>query len=205
MMNRAAIATVAALLLAFVAKADDTSVEALRSPDEFASIRDRTARSRVYFTEAAKVLQHPRCLNCHPATRSPTQGEDLHPHVPLVQAGPDNHGTREMPCSSCHGAQNAATLGTRVKSVPGNEHWALAPASMAWQGLSIAEICAQIKDPQRNGNRTLARIETHLAEDPLVGWAWHPGEGRPPAPGTQVVFGELIAAWIRTGAHCPGP
>lgn len=76
---------------------------------------------------------------------------------------------------------------------------------MAWQELTIGEICVQLKDPARNGNRTLAQIEKHLAEDHLVGWAWHPGAGRAPAPGTQVVFGELIAAWIKTGAHCPKP
>jgi cytochrome c553 len=183
----------------------DTPIEPLQSPQAFDSIRDRSARSKAYFSEAAKVLQHPRCLNCHPATRTPTQGEDLHPHNPLVQAGPENRGTKELPCSSCHGPQNVATLGGRVKSVPGNEHWSLAPASMAWQGLTRAEICEQIKDPKRNGNRTLAQIEKHLAEDHLVGWAWHPGEGRVPAPGTQAVFGELIAAWIKTGAHCEAP
>jgi hypothetical protein len=203
-MKNACVVSFAALLLASVSGADGTG-EPLRSPDEFASVRDRTTRSKAFFSEAAKVLQHPRCLNCHPATRAPTQGEDLHAHVPPVQAGPENRGTKEMPCSSCHGAQNAATLGGRVKSVPGNEHWSLAPASMAWQGLSVAEICAQIKDPQRNGNRTLAQIEKHLAEDHLVGWAWHPGEGRVPAPGTQAVFGALINAWIKTGAHCPTP
>lgn len=177
----------------------------LRRAAEFNKVRNRAERSTALFAEAGKVLQHPRCLNCHPVERQPTQGDDLHTHVPQVQAGPENRGTKELPCASCHGAQNAATLGARVKSVPGNEHWALAPVSMAWQGLSIAEICAQIKDPARNGNRTLAQIETHLAEDHLVGWAWHPGDGRTPAPGTQALFGELIAAWIKTGAHCPEP
>nr|WP_298721001.1 Isoquinoline 1-oxidoreductase subunit [uncultured Steroidobacter sp.] len=195
-----AVALVGVLLAATTVA--DTPLEPLRSPQEFDSIRDRAARSKAYFTEAAKVLQHPRCLNCHPATRSPTQGDDLHPHVPLVQAGPENKGTKELPCSSCHGAANAATLGARVKSIPGNDHWSLAPASMAWQGLTTAEICEQIKDPKRNGNRTLAQLEKHLAEDPLVGWAWDPGEGRAPAPGTQQVFGQLISAWIKTGAHC---
>jgi len=201
-MNRARLATLSTLLLSTAVLADGSS-STLRSPGEFASMGDRTARSKAYFVEAAKVLQHPRCLNCHPATRQPTQGDDLHPHTPLVQAGPENRGTKELPCSSCHGAENAATLGGRVKSIPGNEHWSLAPASMAWQGLSTAEICAQLQDPQRNGNRTLAQIEKHLAEDHLVGWAWHPGEGRAPAPGTQAVFGALIHAWIETGAHCP--
>jgi hypothetical protein len=201
-MNRAHAVTLVSALLASTVLAD-TTMEPLRSPPAFDSIRDRPDRSRAYFTEAAKVLQHPRCLNCHPATRTPTQGEDLHQHIPLVQAGPENRGTKELPCSSCHGAENAPTLGGRVKSIPGNEHWSLAPASMAWQGLTTAEICEQIKDPKRNGNRTLAQIETHLAEDHLVGWAWHPGEGRASAPGTQAIFGELIAAWIKTGAHCP--
>ena len=203
-MNGARAATFAALLLSSAAVAD-SSGERLRSPEDFESIRDRTVRSIALFTEAGKVLQHPRCLNCHPATRMPTQGEDLHPHIPLVQAGPEGRGTKALPCSSCHGPQNAATLGTRVKSIPGNDHWALAPASMAWQGLSIAEICVQIKDPERNGNRSLAQIEKHLAEDHLVGWAWHPGEGRVPAPGTQAVFGALVHAWIETGARCPAP
>jgi len=36
-----------------------------------------------------------------------------------------------------------------------------------------------------------------------VGWAWHPGEERSPAPGTQAQFGALIRAWISSGAHCP--
>lgn len=201
-MARAQLMVLSAALLASLAVADGAG-ETLRSPKEFDSIRDRKSRSQAYFKEAAKVLEHPRCLNCHPATRVPTQGEDLHPHIPLVQAGPENRGTKELPCSSCHGPQNTPTLAGRVKSIPGNDHWSLAPASMAWQGRSTAEICEQIKDPARNGNRTLAQIEKHLAEDHLVGWAWHPGEGREPAPGTQAVFGELIAAWVKSGAVCP--
>jgi hypothetical protein len=177
----------------------------LKVPAEFDKVRNRTERSIALFTEAGKVLQHPRCLNCHPADRTPTQGDDLHPHVPLVQAGPQDRGTPELPCASCHGPQNAATLGSAMKSIPGSDPWLLAPASMAWQGLSLGEICVQLKDPARNGGRSLAKIEEHLAQDHLVGWAWHPGEGRLPAPGSQAVFGQLIAAWIKTGAQCPKP
>jgi hypothetical protein len=43
----------------------------------------------------------------------------------------------------------------------------------------------------------------HMAEDSLVGWGWHPGAGRTPAPGTQAEFGALIKAWVDTGAACP--
>ncbi len=182
----------------------DTPASPLKPPTAFQTIADEKARSTALFAEAGKVLQHPRCLNCHPVTREPTQGDDLHPHVPKLQIG-DDHGTKAMPCSSCHGATNSATMGARVKSIPGTSAWALAPASMAWQGLTLGQICVQLKDPARNGKRTLAQIHEHLAKDHLVAWAWHPGEGRTPAPGTQPVFGELIRAWIDTGAHCPGP
>jgi hypothetical protein len=74
---------------------------------------------------------------------------------------------------------------------------------MAWQGKSLEEICLQLKDSARNGGRSLLKIHEHMATDSLVGWAWHPGAGRSPAPGTQVQFGALIEAWISTGAHCP--
>jgi len=76
---------------------------------------------------------------------------------------------------------------------------------MSWQGKTLGEICRQIKDRARNGGRSLADIRTHMATDRLVGWAWRPGEGRKPAPGTQAEFGTLIEAWISTGAHCPTP
>ena len=74
---------------------------------------------------------------------------------------------------------------------------------MRWVGLSVSEICAQLKDPARNGDRTLADIAEHNATDGLVGWAWHPGGGRTPVPGTQQIFGELTKAWIETGSACP--
>ncbi|MBM0103261.1 Isoquinoline 1-oxidoreductase subunit [Steroidobacter sp. S1-65] len=205
MFSHRSVATAALLLLSTNVTLADSSGESLRAPKAFDSVRNRTERSVALFTEAGKVLQHPRCLNCHPVERQPTQGDDLHPHMPPVHGGPENRGTKELPCTSCHGPHNTATLGTGLKSIPGSDPWALAPASMAWQGFSLGEICAQLKDPARNGNRTLAQIEEHLAKDHLVGWAWHPGEGRTPAPGTQQIFGELIAAWIKTGAHCPKP
>ena len=176
---------------------------ALRPPSTFAAVGDERARSVALFSEAARVIQNPRCLNCHPRTRQPTQGDDLHAHIPPMQAGPADHGTPALPCASCHGDTNVATLGTSIATVPGQSLWSLAPAAFAWQGKSSAEICAQMKDPARNGGRSLAQIHEHMATDPLVGWAWHPGEGRSPAPGTQAQLGALIEAWIASGAHCP--
>lgn len=42
-----------------------------------------------------------------------------------------------------------------------------------------------------------------MAEDHLVEWAWEPGAGREPAPGSHETFGDLIKAWGKTGVVCP--
>ena len=55
----------------------------------------------------------------------------------------------------------------------------------------------------RNGGRDLAQIHEHMAKDDLVAYGWKPGTGRAPAPGTQERAGELIQAWIDSGAECP--
>ncbi|PZQ57775.1 MAG: Isoquinoline 1-oxidoreductase subunit [Phenylobacterium zucineum] len=202
-LRNATIAVVGLASVAGLAVAAAPTDRSLKRPEDFRQIADPKARSAAMFTEAGRVLQHPRCMNCHPQGRSPTQGDDLHPHVPFIAAGDGGHGSRALSCSTCHQAQNVSTQGASIATIPGHPHWTLAPASMAWQGRSLAEICAQIKDPGRNGGRTLKQIHEHMADDSLVGWAWRPGAGRTPAPGTQAAFGDLIAAWIATGAACP--
>ena len=57
----------------------------LKSPDAFSGIADPAQRSAALFTEAGKVLQSPRCLNCHPVGNRPHHGNDGHLHVPAVQ------------------------------------------------------------------------------------------------------------------------
>lgn len=193
-----AVFVIATVLGASLCVADD-----LKSVESFASIKNRTERSVALFEEAARVIEHPRCMNCHPADRTPTQGDDLHPHTPPMRADNEGHGPPGLPCNTCHQEQSTPTNTRPIESIPGHAHWMLAPPSMSWQGLTTRQICEQIKDPKRNGNRTLAKIHEHLAFDTLVGWAWSPGAGRQPAPGTQKAFGELIAAWIETGAACP--
>ena len=176
------------------------NAKALRSPAAFQAIVDKTARSRALFTEAGKVLLNARCLNCHPAGDQPSQGDALAPHLPAVVRGADGHGAIGLRCDTCHQSENYAPSG-----VPGNPRWAVAPIEMAWQGRSLAEICAQLKDPARNGGKSLAQIQEHMAHDALVGWGWAPGGNRKPAPGTQAQLGALIDAWIQTGAECPQP
>ena len=176
----------------------------LRSPSEFSRIQDPQTRSRALFAEAAKVIMNPRCMNCHPATDSPLQGDDQHIHVPRATRGANGDGVAGNTCGACHTEGNF-TLSDKAsyQSIPGHSRWGLAPIEMAWEGKSMGEICAQLKDPGRNGGRDLTQLHQHLAKDDLIAWAWNPGLGRSPVPGTQERLGELVKAWIDTGAQCP--
>ena len=179
-----------------------SAAEELRAPGAFAHLGNRRTRAAALFTEMGKVIQHPRCLNCHPRTDTPTQNEGI-VHSPPVQRGPAGRGAAGLECTTCHGAANVA-FPNGEGSIPGHPDWHLAPREMAWQGLSLGAICRQLKDRRRNGGKSLAEIQHHNAEDSLVGWGWNPGIGRAPAPGTQKRFGELTQAWIDAGAACPG-
>ena len=191
------------MALTSVSVAQDAN--ALRSAESFKSIADEQARSVALFEEAGKVIQHPRCVNCHPTTDRPLQGMNMHLHQPPVFRGDGGMGLMGMQCNTCHGADNIKVVGQSdtLQSIPGNPAWHLAPIEMAWVGKSLGDICQQLKDPQRNGGRDLSKIVEHMAHDSLVGWGWNPGDGREPAPGTQAEFGDLIKAWVDTGAACP--
>lgn len=164
----------------------------------FDRIKDPAARSAALFQEAGRVLTSPRCLNCHPRDDSPRQGEEMRVHQPPVQRGAGGMGVAGMRCVTCHGPANYDP-----GRIPGNPKWLLAPIEMAWVGKSLGEICEQMKDPKRNGGKTLEQIVEHNAHDELVGYGWEPGAGRKPAPGTQAQFGDLMRAWQQSGAHCP--
>jgi hypothetical protein len=105
----------------------------------------------------------------------------------------------------CHSDKNFnLSIGeASYQSIPGHPRWGLAPIEMAWEGKTPGEICRQIKDPSRNGGRDLALLHEHVARDNLVGWAWHPGAGRGPAPGSQEQFSTIIQAWIDAAQNAP--
>jgi hypothetical protein len=168
----------------------------LRPASAFAAIANE--RARALFQKAGKVIQHPRCLNCHPPSDSPRQTDRMRPHQPMVVRGSDGHGVPSLPCNTCHRQENFDPA-----RVPGHLEWHLAPTSMAWEGRSLGQICEQIKGRARNGNRDLAELLHHLGDDSLIGWAWSFGIGRTPAPGTQVRFGQIMRAWAGAGAYCP--
>jgi hypothetical protein len=170
----------------------------LRPVSGFSVIEDRKERSRALFLEASRVLLHPRCANCHPDGDVPLQGMEMTPHDPPVIRGPDDLGVAGMECGGCHQERNIEQA-----RVPGAPKWHVAGREMAWVGKSPRDICEQLKDPKRNGDRSLAQVVEHSAHDALVAWGWDPGHGREPAPGTQEQFGAIVAAWVDTGAECP--
>ena len=181
-----------------VSAAQPDPANSLKSVQSFASIADDKQRSLALFQEVGKVITHARCMNCHPAGDRPSQGDDRHPHMPLVVRGADDFGAIGMRCTTCHGPANFDPGG-----VPGNPVWHVAPIEMAWVGKTLGQICEQIKDPKRNGGKSMDELLHHMADDALVGWGWNPGVGREPAPGTQKEFGALFKACIDTGAVCP--
>ena len=145
----------------------------------------------------AEVLRHPRCLNCHPIGDAPRQADDRHLHRMLVMRGADDRGTPAMRCATCH-----QTVNTADGRVPGAPHWHLAPRPMGWEGLGDGELCRTLKDPARNGGRSVAALVHHMTTDALVQWAWSPGK-RPAPPVSQFEFHEAVKRWAVTGAACP--
>ena len=161
----------------------------------------------------------------------PTVGDQREPHPMGIDLRhnivllPSDHGFNQLPtsgmnCRSCHrntnGREDGMPPGAANDEMPGFV-WHMPPPSMAIPlDLSAAELCRRWLDPQRNSSRLAQRggrhdLETFRAEfldhhakiDPLVQWAWEPGPGRTPAPGSHADFIEAMGVWISAGAPCP--
>jgi hypothetical protein len=153
------------------------------------------------------VLTHPRCINCHTATKYPQQGDDRHRHFANVVRGPEDKGVPALKCATCHQEANAST------GVPGGHNWHLAPLSMAWQDksdkpLSSAAICAAVTDRSKNHNLDGPGLLKHHEQEPLVLWAWEPGtridgSPRPVPPLSHAEFVAATRRWVDAGTPCP--
>src|ERR1700754_1559883 len=127
--NRLVIATATVVTIVFatvMAEAQSPSPSSktteLRAPSDFANIPDTAARSRALFNESAKVITHPRCMNCHPAGNTPLQGAEQRPHDPRVLRGPADHGIPgAAECSGCHTEKNYTLVekAPDYQSIPG--------------------------------------------------------------------------------------
>lgn len=164
------------------------------------TVRDSVVSVKA-FLSVYKVLMSPRCMNCHPAGDAPLQGDDNHIHTMNVKRGIDGKGLYAERCSNCHQAENTAGL----HLPPGNPKWGLPPANrrMVFQGKTPRQLALQLLDTKQNGGRNKAQLIDHMANDDLVGWAWHPGTGRTLPPMSRAAFAAQVRLWIATGAFAP--
>jgi hypothetical protein len=158
------------------------------------------------FATVQRVLQHPRCQNCHIPGDAPLQFDAGVPHQQNVLRGRDGQGAPGLACATCHASSNPpASYGASMP--PGAPNWHLPPADqkMVFIGLSAGDLCRTVKDPKKNGGKDFAALDHHVAEDKLVLWGWSPGVGRDPVPVPHAEFVASWRSWVAAGAPCPTP
>ena len=158
-----------------------------------------------------EVASHPRCSNCHvgadnrPMWSGPSYGK-TRVHGMNIQAGESRIGVEALICSTCHTtlsqadpeANAIAHMAPKVASA-----WQLAPVEAEWFGKSSGYICNQLKDPARNGGRTIREVAAHLDHDQILHWAWNPGGNREPAPHSLQETMDALMKWAAAGTPCP--
>lgn len=150
------------------------------------------------FLTIHRVLTSPRCMNCHPKGDAPLQGDDSHPHAMNIKRGLEEVG---LTCQTCHQERPVVV----PHGPPGAPHWHLPPQEtpMVFEGLGPAALCEQLKDPARNGQRSLDDLLHHVEEDALVLWGWNPGPGRTPVPVPHAEVVAAFRAWRDLAGSCP--
>jgi hypothetical protein len=172
-----------------------TGAARLFAADEKSKSESEGAR---HFLEVAKVLQSPRCQNCHPAGDTPLHGDGGAKHSMNVSRLGTTAG---LQCTTCHRSENQP----EEHSPPGVAGWHMPSAQipMVFEGLTPAELCSRLKDPKHNGGRTPETLADHMDHDALVLWAWNPGPGRTKPPLTHEALMTHVNAWVKAGAPCP--
>jgi hypothetical protein len=160
------------------------------------------AWARIY-----EVASHPRCSNCHvgdsnrPMWSGPSYGKSR-PHGMNINAGESRIGAEYIPCATCHvtnktGGNAGAHMAPQVGAA-----WQLPPVEFEWNGKTSTEVCNQLRDPDRNGDRTFMDIAGHLDHDVILHWAWAPGGGREPAPYSLQEHVNDVLEWGVAGMPC---
>lgn len=151
------------------------------------------------FVDVVRVLQSPRCVNCHPTGDAPMVGDQGAPHPQRVSRDITKVG---MSCQSCH---RVTAVSTEPGMPPAVKGWGLPPKSMpmVFQNRTARQICETMKDPAQNGHKTLAELLHHVEADELVLYGWNPGGGRTLPPLSHQDFAAKFRTWVEAGAPCP--
>jgi len=192
-MSRGAWTAAAVLLTTSPAAADELDET---EQTEQAEAQLSAAQGIAAFTTVYGVLQHPRCLNCHPDGDKPLQYDTSTPHTMEVDRLSMATG---LPCSTCHRAEGIDGVGIP----PAGESWVLAPPDQVFQGRSEAALCAQLRDPATNGDRDLDALLHHVSHDALVLYGWDPGGGRTTPAVSHADFVAAFQTWVSAGGPCP--
>jgi len=196
---------IATLLTALAIVATAHSAGTQETAPQMPSVALDPATGLAEWEKVYAVFSHPRCASCHVEDDHPRWSGEHYSgtriHAFNVQRGEDGagFGNPGLRCTTCHFDSNSNIL----HGPPGAPNWHLAPVEMAWWEKSSADICAQIKDPARNGGRTLDEVALHVRDDKLVAWGWAPGLGREPAPGSAEETFQALQNWAGTGSPCP--
>lgn len=161
---------------------------------------DKPAAGKKAFIEVAKVLQSPRCANCHPPDDRPRQGDVPRPHAQNISRKSVEAG---VACSTCHQDRNSEETIGLAGGPPGAPHWGLPPANQVFMGITPSQLCANLKDPAKTGDRDLAKLLDHVTNDALVKWGWNPGGKRSVPPISHEKFVAAFKTWVDSGGACP--
>jgi hypothetical protein len=153
------------------------------------------------FLDVARVLQSPRCMNCHPAGDAPLQGDRPKLHAMNISRASVEAG---LACNTCHQETNSEAVGVSG-GPPGAPRWGLPGKEMplVFQGLTPSQLCEQMKDPARNGQKDAQALLDHVEHDPLVLWGWEPGGRRTTPPLSHEAFVSAWKTWTSAGRVCP--
>ena len=123
---------------------------------------------------AAAGRRQPRA---RPVPASPRRRRERRLRDELQQLSP---GDQRAGPAHAPGAPQAAAEG----GLPAAPRWHLPGSRVAdgFPGQIPRQLCRQLKDPRQNGGLTPDRFLHHVTTDPLVLWAWDPGEGRTSPP-----------------------
>jgi hypothetical protein len=155
------------------------------------------------FGDVYRVLESPRCVNCHPKDDAPRVGDEHRIHQMEVRRGLESVG---MACQTCH-RKTSTFQSQQPGAPPAVDGWRLPPAEhpLVFDGKSAHDLCEQTKDPAQNGGKDSNALIAHITADSLVLYGWNPGGKRTTPPLTHDDFVAKFATWVTAGMPCPAP